>query len=123
MVEVFIIGFQHNQTFYPFLGTYSVGKVQHCTVCPKGKFCPYTTNATETDCDPGTFSLGGQERCTPCPSGWECPNTDGTGNVKCFPVSILVNGRRSSEVTCKLILGIGLAHFLNSGCLIKCKIG
>ena len=70
-----------------YVGTYSVGKAQFCTVCPYGKFCPSTTTATETDCAPGTFSSGGQERCTPCPSGWKCPDRNGIGNEKCPPVS------------------------------------
>ena len=70
-----------------YVGTYSVGKAQFCTVCPDGKFCPSTTTATVTDCAPGTFSSGGQERCNPCPSGWKCPDRSGTGNVKCLPVS------------------------------------
>ena len=73
-------------SFLRFLGTYSVGKAQACTVCPEGKFCPSTTVATVTDCPGGTFSFGRQEQCTPCPKGWKCPNKDGTGNVKCLPV-------------------------------------
>lgn len=73
--------------FFLYVGTYSVGKAQFCTVCPDGKFCPSTTTATETDCAPGTFSSGGQERCTPCPSGWKCPDRNGIGNAKCPPVS------------------------------------
>lgn len=73
--------------FFIYVGTYSVGKAQFCTVCPDGKFCPSTTTATETDCALGTFSSGGQERCTPCPSGWKCPDSNGIGNAKCPPVS------------------------------------
>lgn len=124
--------FNLTNSFHPFfyVGTYSIGKVQSCTVCPEGKFCPSTTNATEIDCAPGTFSFGGQERCSPCPSGWKCPNKDGTGNVKCLPVSApdslksqgLFEGAISSSqldicfgliVASDLSTGLGLAFLAN----------
>ena len=78
---------QLNLTLLSFcLGSYSDGNDQFCTVCPVGKFCPFTNNSTQINCEDGTYSWGYQEQCALCPSGWMCPNKDGTGNVKCLPV-------------------------------------
>ena len=69
------------------LGSYSDGGSQYCTICPKGKYCPFIHNATELPCLPGTFSFGGARACLSCPSGWKCPNLDGSGNASCLSVS------------------------------------
>ena len=69
------------------VGTYSIGKEQHCTVCPKSNYCPYTDKADEVECPEGTYSVGGKAVCDSCPSGWKCPSKDGTANAMCLPVS------------------------------------
>ena len=69
------------------LGSYSIEGAQYCTICPAGKHCPDTNNATELPCPAGFYSFGGSFVCFQCPSGWKCPKTDGSGNARCLPVS------------------------------------
>ena len=68
-------------------GTYSIGKQQQCTQCPKGKYCPHTVNATVLDCPAAHYSFGAAASCTACPRGFQCPSKDGSGNAKCLAVS------------------------------------
>lgn len=65
-------------------GTFAIGGALQCTTCPRGHFCPYTTEAVANLCISGTYAVGGQTNCTACPAGKAC-DIYGTAVVDCLP--------------------------------------